>query len=134
MDKDQEIKQWFALASQDIAVAEHISKNMWPTPDEQICFLCQQSVEKYLKGYLVLHDIIPPRIHDLTELCKLCEELADDFSRILLDCADLTQYGVMPRYPNELELNTDDVKRALRHANEIKQFVIKNSKFEESNV
>jgi HEPN domain-containing protein len=105
---------------------------MWPVPDEQICFLCQQSAEKYLKGYLVPHDIVPPKIHDLAELCKMCEGIINDFSQIFLYCTDLSQYGVMPRYPNELELNAEDVKRALHHANKIKQFVIEHSKIEGS--
>jgi HEPN domain-containing protein len=28
---------------------------MHPTPVEVICYHCQQSAEKYLKGYIVLH-------------------------------------------------------------------------------
>lgn len=35
------------------------------------CYHCQQSAEKYLKGYLVLYGKNPPRTHDLDELCKL---------------------------------------------------------------
>lgn len=37
-------------------------------------FLCQQAVEKALKGYLVLKAGGYPRIHTLTDLLSLCEQ------------------------------------------------------------
>jgi len=36
----------------DLNTAEYL-KNMKPLPIEIICYHCQQSAEKYLKGYLV---------------------------------------------------------------------------------
>jgi hypothetical protein len=41
----------------------------------------------------------------------------------MLACSDLTQFGVMPRYPTEIQINTDDVSRLLRYAKAIKMFV-----------
>ena len=35
----------------------------------------------------------------------------------------LTRYGVMPRYPNVIELTAHDVEKALEHADEIMTFV-----------
>lgn len=64
MDRLAEAREWQRLASMDLNAAEHLL-NMRPTPYEIICFHCQQSAEKYLKGYLVIHDITPPKIHDL---------------------------------------------------------------------
>jgi len=60
----------------DLDSAEYLL-NMHPIPIEIICYLCQQSAEKYLKGYLVLHDINPPKIHDLNQLRKLCSDYSD---------------------------------------------------------
>ena len=56
MDKQTELQQWIEIADKDFALAEYASKNMWPVPVEQICFHCQQTAEKYLKWFLVLHD------------------------------------------------------------------------------
>jgi HEPN domain-containing protein len=80
-------------------------------------------VEKDLKGYLVVHDENPPKIHDLVELCKLCEVIEPKFSQFMLACSDLTQFGVVLRYPTEIQINSDDVSRLLRYAKEIKIFV-----------
>jgi HEPN domain-containing protein len=125
MDKAEEFKQWFEIAQQDYATAEHCMTEMYPAPLAIICFHCQQSVEKDLKGYLVVHDENPPKIHDLVELCKLCEVIEPKFSQFMLTCSDLTQFGVVLRYPTEIQINTDDVSRLLRYAKEIKAFVSK---------
>lgn len=41
----------------------------------QICFLSQQAIEKYLKGFLIYNKKKFPKIHDLTELLKLCAKI-----------------------------------------------------------
>jgi hypothetical protein len=35
----------------------------------------------------------------------------------------LTEYGVLPRYPNELQITIDDVKTVVQYAKDIKEFV-----------
>jgi HEPN domain-containing protein len=40
-----------------------------------IGFHCQQAVEKCLKAFLVLHDIEPPRSHDLLFLKTICQSV-----------------------------------------------------------
>jgi len=54
MDKQEELRQWFSLAEQDLSVAKNSAITMHPMPVERICNLCQQSAEKDLKGYLFL--------------------------------------------------------------------------------
>jgi HEPN domain-containing protein len=124
MDRNEELRQWFALALQDLAVAEHAATMMHPTPDERICNLCQQAAEKYLKGWLFLNHIEPPKIHDLPTLRKMCEELVPEFSTMLPQAQFLTRYGILPRYPNELQITSDEMKLAIRYANDIKEFVL----------
>jgi HEPN domain-containing protein len=124
MDRAEELRQWFALALQDLTLADHAATTMHPTPDERICNLCQEAAEKHLKGFLFLNHIEPPKIHDLVALRKMCEELAPEFSILQSKTQFLTQYGVMPRYPNELQITHDDMKLALRYAKDIKEFVL----------
>jgi len=97
---------------------------MHPVPANIICFLCQQSAEKHLKGYLVLHGINPPKIHDLNELNKLCSKFSASFQDIANQCSDLTAYGVQPRYPMELIMEEQDIKRALNSARAVRDFVM----------
>lgn len=51
----------------ELMSAEYLLK-MHPMPIGIICYHCQQSAEKYLKGFLVLHGMSPPKTHDLNQL------------------------------------------------------------------
>ncbi|MHB1336842.1 MAG: HEPN domain-containing protein [Candidatus Humimicrobiaceae bacterium] len=105
----KEAQEWQRLAAMDLSTAEYL-KNMNPLPIEIICYHCQQSAEKYLKGYLVFCGMAPPRMHDLDELCKLCLKFSDSFKSMSDQCSDLTAYGVQPRYPMELILEVEDMQ------------------------
>ena len=63
-------EDWEFLADRDLTVAEYLT-NMRPIPTEVIAFHCQQAVEKYLKGVLVVLGEEPPYIHDLDILCSM---------------------------------------------------------------
>ena len=70
MNKVDLVKRWFELALSDLRSAKFL-KNMWPKPLEVICFHCQQSVEKALKGFLAYQDSEPPLAHELHPLAIL---------------------------------------------------------------
>jgi HEPN domain-containing protein len=123
MDRNEEIRQWFYIAKKDFDMAEYSFNNMHPVPIEPICFLCQQSAEKDLKGFLVINNIVPPKTHDLTTLLVLCIGINANFSQVEKQCKRLTMFGIIPRYPNELQVTIDDVKINIQYAKEIKTFV-----------
>ncbi|MGD9677833.1 MAG: HEPN domain-containing protein [Vulcanibacillus sp.] len=123
MDNQIRALEWQKFAELDLNSAVYLL-NMCPVPIGIICHHCQQSAEKYLKSYLVLQGINPPKIHDLDELCKLCSELFDDFKDIADHCSDLTAYGVQPRYPMELILEEKDMLQALNSVKIIQDFVL----------
>jgi HEPN domain-containing protein len=123
MDPEEEVRQWIELADKDLALAEHTAKTMWPTPHEIVCFHCQQFVEKYLKAFLVSKGQEPPYIHDLVKLADLCETENPVFGQIKQKCVVLTEYGVQPRYPNEMQIIEEDMARALHLAIDIKNFM-----------
>ena len=123
MDKQTELRQWIEIANNDLATAQYLAKNMQPVSYEIVCFHCQQAAEKYLKWVLVLHDIEPPKIHDLEELEKLCENINPQFETLFEKCAALTEYAVHTRYPDEKRLEKHDMDRALEYAKFIKDFV-----------
>jgi len=123
MDKLTVAAEWRKYADEDLRSAQHMAKNMCPAPDHIICFLCQQSTEKYLKGFIILHDDEPERTHDLNLLCGLCKALDAGFVEIEQQCAVLTQYGVQPRYPFEIQIDNDDMTRALRFAETVQAFM-----------
>ena len=123
MDNLAHTQEWLRLAQMDLNSAEHLL-TMHPAPIEIICYHCQQSAEKYLKGFLVFCGMIPPKTHDLDELCKLCTKSNNKFGDIADFCSDLTAYGVQPRYPMELYLEEQDMYQALKAAKVIRDFVL----------
>ena len=69
-----------------------------PLPDI-VCYHCQQCVEKYLKAYLIVQGVPPPRSHDLEELLDLCAAYDATLNQWLALVQFLNPYGVQIRYP-----------------------------------
>jgi len=67
-----------------------------------VAFHCQQAVEKYLKAFLVRHQVQFPKTHNLRELLDLVSTLTPEVARSLDRCVVLTPYGVDIRYPGDL--------------------------------
>jgi HEPN domain-containing protein len=119
------VKEWLRHAEMDLSSAESLVQNMYPAPCEIICFHCQQSAEKDLKALMVLHDLEPPKTHDLPELLKECQLLHPELSIIHDKCHFLNRYSVTPRYPNEIQMTGGDMKFSLQYAKNIKESVAK---------
>ena len=124
MGKETILQQWLDKANDDLRSAEYLSTMYHPTPDEIICFHCQQSAEKYLKAFMFTHDNDPEKTHDLEELFKICQKNNASFSSLLSKLQFLNEYAVLPRYPNELGITTEDMKTAIRYAKDVQEFVL----------
>jgi HEPN domain-containing protein len=111
------------LADRDMAVADHLVTNMYPTPTEIIAFLCQQAAEKYLKGVLVFLGEEPPYIHDLDRLRILAEKHRPSFNAITSLCASLNYLAVLPRYDKGLSISEPDMRTILHHSKAIRDFI-----------
>lgn len=91
-------QDWFSLAKNNLGYAKlglEYSDEFY----SQICVQCHQAIEKYLKGFLVYNGEKPPRIHDLVKLAKLCCKIDKEFLDIVDDCAKITDYYILLRYP-----------------------------------
>ncbi len=62
-------RQWVRKAESDIAVARHLFK-LRPLPSDEICFHCQQAIEKYFKSLLAESGLPIQKTHDLTILIQ----------------------------------------------------------------
>ena len=122
MDKEL-VAEWFKFASNDVDTVL-LLKEMRPQHREIICYHCEQAVEKYLKGFLVSKNQMPPKTHDLTQLCNLCLKYDNNFSSLLSNCNYLTAFSVQPRYPKEMEITDVNVEKAIRYALEARDFKI----------
>ncbi|WP_461255592.1 HEPN domain-containing protein [Treponema sp. R80B11-R83G3] len=125
MGKTEILQQWLDKGKDDLRAAEYLSTMHNPTPDEIICFLCQQSAEKYLKAFIFSLDIEPEKNHDLEYLLEICQKHNTEFSVLLSNIDVLNRYAVFPHYPNDLDISNEDMKTAIANAKSIQEFVVK---------
>lgn len=88
---------WFAQGDQDLQAAEILLAQNGPLPI--VAFLFQQTVEKYLKGYLLSQAWPLRRIHDLEVLIQEAITRDSHFSPFLAVCQKITEYYIESRYP-----------------------------------
>jgi len=121
MDKEY-VAEWLQFADMDLESAEYL-QGKHPQPIEIICYHCQQSAEKNLKGYLIYMGISePPKTHDLINLNDMCRDFDKRFDEIERACDILSRYGVQPRYPREIGVTVVDMQNALKYARQIRDF------------
>ena len=62
--------EWIEKAEADLRAAASLARpRKEPVPDI-VCYLYQQSAEKYLKAYLIARGSAPPHTHDMQQLVK----------------------------------------------------------------
>lgn len=106
-------KEWFDIGGNELGFAKAGFEEL-ETFYPQICFQCQQAVEKYLKGFLVYNKRGFPKVHDLTQLLKLCAKIDKSFLKFLEEMDILSQYYLVSRYPLEYPpANKEQAKEAL---------------------
>ncbi|MCX6156029.1 MAG: HEPN domain-containing protein [Candidatus Kapabacteria bacterium] len=91
---------------------------------EIICFHLQQSVEKYLKAYLIFNGNQPKKIHDIGLLIHECKKIDEEF--IIFDDSiilELTDCGVIARYDELEEIDKEFIKSSLTAVLELKLFI-----------
>ena len=118
------VTEWIKFSKIDLDVSEQLFDNMHPKPLEVICFHSQQSAEKALKAFLVLNNILPPKTHDLNQLCEMCGEISSEFDKIAIHCGSLNRYSIMPRYPFEIEIQENDAECAIRDATKVHAWIL----------
>src|ERR1039457_6934086 len=96
------VLEWVEKAESDFQSAELVIRPPKGKPNyDLVCFLSQQCVEKYLKGFLLFHEISFQKTHSLVVLLDLAlvhqplwESWRNAFERI-------TECAVEFRYPGE---------------------------------
>lgn len=93
------LEAWLKTAERDLYHARfHLADpGEWA---KEICFLSQQSAEKFLKALLVAYRLLPMRTHDLRKLLEELRSVGVLVPKIREDCALLSRYAVAPRYPD----------------------------------
>ena len=116
-------QEWFEIGENEFKFAKASFEELdafYP----QICFQFQQSAEKYLKGFLIYYGKTFPKIHDLTQLIKLCAKIDEEFLRFLDKTDILSQHYLTSRYPIEYPpAKKYEAEESFKIAEEIIDFV-----------
>ena len=116
---NEEAREWMTIADSDLDSAK-ILNNAAHKHCEIICYHCAQAVEKYLKGYLVYHDLEPQKTHNLLFLNNLCAEKDKMFENIITECGFLNKFATDIRYPHKYEVTEDDVNYSIKAVEKIR--------------
>ena len=116
-----DVIEWLTIADNDFDAAK-ILNEATRKHLEVICYLCAQAAEKYLKGYLIYHDIIPQKTHNLLLLNNLCIEKDDNFRNIKTACDLLNRFASDIRYPHKYEVTESETNLAIAAVEKIRNF------------
>lgn len=127
-----EYLEWLKFSQMDYSSAKYLFDSpLHPRPLEIICYHSQQSAEKAVKALIVFYGEPGgmPKVHNISFLLNQIKNLVkertgSEIPTEVYDCADrLTQYSVMPRYPNEIEVDEPMTRKALEDASDLINWV-----------
>src|SRR5262245_61202099 len=106
------VREWLALADNDLLNASHTLKLGKICPTETVTFHAQQAVEKHIKALLVYHDIPFPKSHNIGVVRALLPaKLRPKLTRAVQK--RLTGYAVQTRYPNTSAVSLAESRKAV---------------------
>lgn len=119
------VQQWLDKAHKDLQVAGILLRGEFEDY-ENVGFHAQQAAEKFIKAFLVRHQIEFPKTHNIALLRQLVAQVDQDTAGLLAPAEALTPYGVEFRYPGDLiPLSHDQGENALRLAEQVRDIVLK---------
>jgi len=125
----RQVEDWIQLADKDMYAAEILLKNEYLLTNI-VAFHCQQTIEKYLKAFLIEKDIPVIKTHDLIKLNGMIKEIKDlgiDEKKLII----INEVYIESRYPGELGLLPDGMpseeqaKEFVVYAKEVKTIIMK---------
>lgn len=118
------VNKWAMKAERDFMTAEKLVEAGEIITDTA-CFHAQQSIEKYLRAFLIYHQVPFGKTHDLIFLIQRCKYVDKDFEKFNTPRIDkLTDYAVEVRYPNEFYIpSVAEAAESYEIAKEVRNFV-----------
>jgi len=116
------VREWVVKADSDLTAAAALLRLKDGCPTDVVCFHAQQSVEKYLKAFLVSESVDFPKTHDLERLIALLPPR----SRPTLSVEDqgkLTEYATAARYPGWGPIPLSEARRAVATARRVRKHI-----------
>lgn len=126
MVDDDIIQEWLQKAEEDFQFAIINLGERRPF-HAQICFHFHQSVEKYLKTYIIAHQLEFRKTHGLPLLLNICFSHDPSFEELKDDCEYLNTFYIEARYPVHwpTHFSKEETEKARQAAQRIQSFVKK---------
>ena len=119
------VEEWLVKAKEDYEFARINLEEKKPF-FAQIGFHFHQAAEKYLKAYIVAHELEFRKIHELTLLLKICSKKDPSFEQIRDECEFLNAHYIDTRYPVHWPTNfsPDETQKAFQASSRIRSLVL----------
>ena len=118
------LQEWINKAEDDFQFAR-ISLNENKPFYAHICFLFQQSAEKYLKTFILTQNLKFQKTHDLSMLLKTCLKKTPALIELSNDCDFLATFYLETRYPVHwpTTFSNEDAELSYQAAERIRSFI-----------
>ena len=117
------VQEWIEKAEEDFqfALANLQERDSFFA---QICFHFHQSAEKYLKAYIIAHDLEFRKAHDLPMLKRVCQTMDPAFGQLNESCEYLNTFYIETRYPVHCptHFSREETEKAHQFAERIRSF------------
>ena len=121
--------EWIRKAQSDSGFAD-ASFREFDDFYSQMCVLCHDAAEKFLKGFIALHGTKPERTHDLLNLLSTCLKLAqnkESLVKLETCCKTLNRYYTPLKYPSHFPTMTkDQALEAIESVKSIEKVILGN--------
>lgn len=124
MTNQQLVEQWLIRAKSNLerAKAGKVAEDVLL---EDLCFDCQQAVEKSLKAWMIHLGVVFPWTHSIARLLECIEEKGIFLPEDVKEASILSDYAVTTRYPGEYEAVTEkEYQEALEIACKVSAWVV----------
>lgn len=129
MAKENIAREWFDKGQKDIKDAEFLLKNNRAV--ENISFHIHQTIEKYLKGFLICNGWELEKIHDLVKLLEEAVKIDKSFAHYAVPFRKITNFYFESRYPvgYELKYTKQELRKSIAQAKSLITLINKKLKF-----
>lgn len=119
----KEVKEWFSKADKDLEEAKFLFENK--RPFENVAYFIHQSIEKYLKGFLISNGWELEKIHDLVRLIKESCGFDNSFEQFISAMEKITDFYIESRYPigYEVEYTFEEIEEAMKTADSLGKLI-----------
>ena len=124
MKNKEFVREWLRRANSNLERAK-VVKIKDEILYEDLCFDCQQTVEKAIKALLISIDKAFPPVHSIARLLEIVSETKIKVPEEIFKAIDLTDYAVKIRYPGESEpVTKEEYEEAVRIAEDVYSWVL----------